>query len=472
MRSLAVCTGRMEGMATFETAVGQALGKRDQRAGTLSARLLQAAGVGETGRDEDVSRLGAGLQVGLVKKQEATGTYRECMKVFRALRRRVNEAVYLRLCAVFGGCRFSGSRLFGLPVVPLSAIMLYLAGGRKAAKRLLQVERTPLHVLHTTLCVAKQLEAGTVECALVDGLRALCELLGDDGTGVKELFDCSPDVIELAVGGLVREVRTLHIRRAQYGDETVIDETDYLVFFLLCSFLPGSAFDNEVRRFAGLPARASPWKKVQIPKIRHVPPLHWVDVNHTGNAHWHQDKLTMQARPRTDWCIGPDGAANASNAPVLAFPFDRDCRLAARVRCDFAAPFDAGALFVYQGDSHFAKLCFQRAANGDAAIVAVVTKGLSDESTGPLVHSSHVHVQVSRSGPVIAFHYSTDEIQWRLLRLFCLVVEDTPTWVGFMAQAPHGEGCTVEFDRIQFCRGKQPNPRSFIEFKTRAIYEL
>lgn len=46
-----------------------------------------------------------------------------------------------------------------------------------------------------------------------------------------------------------------------------------------------------------------------------------------------------------------------------------------------------------------------------------------------------------------AFHASTDGRTWQLIRVFGL--GDTAPEVGFEAQSPTGDGCTVTFEEIR-----------------------
>jgi regulation of enolase protein 1 (concanavalin A-like superfamily) len=51
---------------------------------------------------------------------------------------------------------------------------------------------------------------------------------------------------------------------------------------------------------------------------------------------------------------------------------------------------------------------------------------------------------------VYAFHASTDGSTWQLIRVFTLG-DDLPTHrLGFEAQSPTGDGCTVTFSDLRF----------------------
>jgi regulation of enolase protein 1 (concanavalin A-like superfamily) len=91
-------------------------------------------------------------------------------------------------------------------------------------------------------------------------------------------------------------------------------------------------------------------------------------------------------------------------------------------------------------------------------VVSVVTRGVSDDANAFLVADRSVSLRISRLGHVYAFHASTDATTWQLVRVFTLgdTPADTPAdtvaghRIGFEAQSPTGDGCTVTFDRIGF----------------------
>ncbi len=120
-----------------------------------------------------------------------------------------------------------------------------------------------------------------------------------------------------------------------------------------------------------------------------------------------------------------------------------------------ATTFDATVLFVYRNETSYTKLCFERAPKGYATHCCFggdetifrrhewsdcrrYARALASESLGTRYRVSH---------------YSTDEKDWKLFHLFRLFDPDASTWVGFMAQAPVGDGCKEEFDRIHYSEG-------------------
>jgi regulation of enolase protein 1 (concanavalin A-like superfamily) len=165
-----------------------------------------------------------------------------------------------------------------------------------------------------------------------------------------------------------------------------------------------------------------------------VEPVAWAD---DGGA------LTVTAGARTDLFVDPGGAPAVLNAPRLLTGLEGDFLFGARVRVEFAGTYDAGVLLVWEDDAHWAKLCFERSPQGVPTIVSVVTRGASDDANAFAVEGAEVWLRIARLGPAFAFHASTDGAYWQLIRYF----ELTAGRVGFLAQSPTGEGCTVTFDR-------------------------
>ncbi|MGN9912923.1 DUF1349 domain-containing protein [Phytohabitans sp. LJ34] len=173
-------------------------------------------------------------------------------------------------------------------------------------------------------------------------------------------------------------------------------------------------------------------------------------------------ELRLTAAPRTDLFVDPGGSAPTLNAdPTLATPPDGPFQLSARVRVDFAGTYDAGALLVWVDESTWGKLCFERSPQGDTMAVSVVTRGLSDDANSFTVPPGDpLWLRVSRLGPNWAFHASVDGGHWHFVRHFALGEGAAPVRVGFVAQSPMGEGCTVTFDHITFTHELLPDLRS------------
>ena len=170
--------------------------------------------------------------------------------------------------------------------------------------------------------------------------------------------------------------------------------------------------------------------------------------------------LTAVAGPRTDWFVPPDGAGPpVMNAPAIVGAAPGDYLLSARVSVGFGATYDAGVLALHVDERCWAKLCFERAPDGTTLVVSVVTRDVSDDCNSFAVERDHVWLRIARRGPSFAFHASLDGRLWQLVRHFALGVGTAPE-LGFLAQSPTGEGCTVAFEEIAFEVGRLDDIRS------------
>jgi uncharacterized protein len=160
--------------------------------------------------------------------------------------------------------------------------------------------------------------------------------------------------------------------------------------------------------------------------------------------------LLIEAGPRTDWFVDPQRASDpVMNAPALVGDATEDYLLSARVTVEFAATYDAGALFVHAGDRTWAKLAFEYSPQGEPMVVSVVTRGVSDDCNSFVVTTDAVWLRIARIGSAFAFHASSDGRRWELVRHFALDAAGEPA-VGFEVQSPTGEGCTATFSEMRF----------------------
>ena len=175
---------------------------------------------------------------------------------------------------------------------------------------------------------------------------------------------------------------------------------------------------------------------------------------------WRRDEaspaLVARAPGHTDFYVNPggDGAGDAASllnaATLLGVPPAGDFQLSARVRVDFGAQFDAGVLFLWADEQHWAKFCFEFSPAGQPMVVSVVTRELSDDANAFVVPGQAVWLRVSRVDRVYAYHASLDGSTWELVRVFHLGDSVAGHAIGFEAQSPTGEGCTVTFDQVRF----------------------
>lgn len=162
------------------------------------------------------------------------------------------------------------------------------------------------------------------------------------------------------------------------------------------------------------------------------------------------DNLGFAAGPKSDWFFDPASSTKMKNAPIALFsPPDAQCTLSAKVTVSFGATFDAGVLFVYADEMHWAKLCFEYAPTNDPMIVSVVTRERSDDCNSVIVEGNTVYLRLYRRDDVLAFHYSLDGQYWHMVRHFTIgSLQDIK--LGFCAQSPTGEGCRVLFEEIDY----------------------
>jgi len=123
--------------------------------------------------------------------------------------------------------------------------------------------------------------------------------------------------------------------------------------------------------------------------------------------------------------------------------------LSARVEVDFANSFDAGVLALWRDEVTWAKLCFEYSPQGQAMVVSVVTRRVSDDCNSTVVTGTAVWLRVARTGHAYAFHMSVDGAFWQFVRYFAFD-EGADLSVGFEAQSPLGQGCTARFTDIRF----------------------
>ena len=139
-------------------------------------------------------------------------------------------------------------------------------------------------------------------------------------------------------------------------------------------------------------------------------------------------------------------------ATLLVSPPAGDFQFSARVTVDFRSQYDAGVLLLWIDEQHWAKLCFEFSPAARPMVVSVVTREVSDDANAFVVADRSIALRISRLDHVYAFHASTDATTWQLVRLFSLGPAVAGHRVGFEAQSPTGDGCTVTFDRIAFTR--------------------
>ena len=164
------------------------------------------------------------------------------------------------------------------------------------------------------------------------------------------------------------------------------------------------------------------------------------------------------APAHTDFYINPAGAGwvdaetllNA--ATLIGTPPEGDFKFSARVTVGFRAQFDAGVLLVWVDERNWAKFCFEFSPAQEPMVVSVVTRGVSDDANAFVVAERSIWLRISRLDNIYAFHAATDATTWQLIRVFTLGDGVHDHKIGFEAESPVGEGCTVSFTETCFLR--------------------
>jgi hypothetical protein len=175
---------------------------------------------------------------------------------------------------------------------------------------------------------------------------------------------------------------------------------------------------------------------------------------------WKFDEQTgtvvATAGPHTDIFIDPGGATTLDAESVLnaatllgSVPAG-DFMLSARATVGFGATYDAGVLLLWIDERHWGKLCFEFSPARKPMVVSVVTRGVSDDANAFVVPGPSVWLRLSRIDQAYAYHASTDGKQWQMVRYFRVSESPASVRIGFEAQSPTGDGCTVTFDDICF----------------------
>ncbi|MFD6426531.1 DUF1349 domain-containing protein [Streptomyces sp. NPDC060198] len=189
---------------------------------------------------------------------------------------------------------------------------------------------------------------------------------------------------------------------------------------------------------------------VRIPEL----PFELEPFGPEGKWTYEAGALTGTAGAQQDRFVPPGGDSlePTSDAPrLLGTAPAGDFQLLARVKVGFAGAYDAGVLYLHVGEHDWAKICLELSP-AVPTICTVVTRGVSDDVNSFTVDGDTFWLRLSRNGGAFAFHASPDGVAWTFVRVFALGDPEgtASASVGFLVQAPVGDGCEVTFDRIAF----------------------
>lgn len=164
-----------------------------------------------------------------------------------------------------------------------------------------------------------------------------------------------------------------------------------------------------------------------------------------------EKRVTFGSEGKTDYFRDPASEMVIGNAPYYWREATRSFTLTARVRPEFRATFDAGAILYYADEEHWTKLAYEFTDMDYPAIVSVVTRGRSDDCNGEAWPSGDVWLRVSRKEGVLGLYYGADGEEWKMHRLLAVPgQEHSQGLVGLSVQSPTGQGCRVRFDHIEW----------------------
>jgi uncharacterized protein len=159
-----------------------------------------------------------------------------------------------------------------------------------------------------------------------------------------------------------------------------------------------------------------------------------------------EDRLIINALPQSDYFCFSGAKATSGitpesmcNAPFFFTEVAGDFVMKVQVSHDFKDTYDAAALMIMKDFNVWAKACFEYTDFGTHAAVSVVTNHTSDDANGCNIDGNTAWLQVCRVGNSFAFHYSTNNDAYYMMRFFNLPVDETIK-VGFVAQSPIGQG--------------------------------
>lgn len=173
-----------------------------------------------------------------------------------------------------------------------------------------------------------------------------------------------------------------------------------------------------------------------------------------------QKELEVFALAHTDIYINPAGA-NSGDAEslmnagtLLGTPPAGDFQFSAKITVDFKSQFDAGVLMIWVDESHWVKFCFEYSPDAAPMVVSVVTIDYSDDANSFTVDSNSIWYRISRRDNVYALHAALDGELWELIRVFTLGSPLQGHKIGFAAQSPTGDGCSIRFNEINFSQAR------------------
>jgi uncharacterized protein len=163
-----------------------------------------------------------------------------------------------------------------------------------------------------------------------------------------------------------------------------------------------------------------------------------------------KNSISIKAGKETDFYSFVDGSFYITNAPKILFKPDSNFIFSAKIKPDFKSVYDGGALLIYADAENWAKVLFEMHEDKSVGLgVSVVDDKHGDDSYHGHLTGEAVFVKIARSGNIFNFYHSADGKTWTLTRTFPFD-KKSDVRIGFYAQSPKGESCTVDFSEISY----------------------
>ena len=149
--------------------------------------------------------------------------------------------------------------------------------------------------------------------------------------------------------------------------------------------------------------------------------------------------LNVVAEKGTDFFNNPEDGSVTATAPFLCREMDGNFVATAVVRPDFSSQWNAVSLMMMMDTQHWIKFAFENSDATGNSIVTVVTRDVSDDANGVVLHHTDtVWLRMIRKGDIYSMLWSLDGAEYKMARLAKMPSAGTVK-IGVEAQSPVGE---------------------------------
>ncbi|TDC47521.1 DUF1349 domain-containing protein [Actinomadura sp. KC345] len=164
-------------------------------------------------------------------------------------------------------------------------------------------------------------------------------------------------------------------------------------------------------------------------------------ADHDGSA------LLVTAAKGSDFWRTTSYGYDRDGGHALLSPLGPEAAVEVSFIADYDHQFDQAGLLLYLDETTWIKAGAEY-CDGELQLGAVVTRGVSDWSSGPVPWAGReITVRASRSGDAVTVRARAGDDPWQMIRLAPFPV-DVPAKAGPYCCAPEREGLTVRFTRV------------------------